>query len=126
MRPLPLPLRGGSMDMLWPLVNVPDESQLTLLAWLVECLRADTPHAVLELIGEQGSAKSSTQKVLRRLIDPNQSDLRTAPKTVEDLWIAGCNGHMMSLENLSHLTPETQNAMCVMATGGGYATRTRY
>ncbi len=126
MRPLPMPQAGGDYRKLWDLVNIPEEEQPLVLAWVLECFRCDTPYAVLELIGEQGSAKSSTQRALRDLIDPNQVALRGKPKDVETVYVAARNNHVVSLENLSGITADVSDALCTIATGGGTASRTLY
>lgn len=126
MQAIPTPISSGSIDELWQLVNIPEDYRLMTVAWLLECLREDTPHVVLELVGEQGSAKSTTQRLIKKLIDPNVADLRAAPKKVEDVWIGAVNCHLVSFENISHLGQDYQDALCVMATGGAHATRTLY
>jgi hypothetical protein len=126
MQAIPTPVTGGALSELWSLVNIPQEFQLVVVAWLLECLREDTPHVVMELVGEQGCAKSTTQKLLRMLIDPNAANLRAAPKKVEDVWIGAINSHLVSYENISYLSSDYQDALCVMATGGAHTTRTLY
>ncbi|MGB9796995.1 MAG: hypothetical protein ACPLSK_00060, partial [bacterium] len=81
MAALPVPVKGGSIDELCAFVNVPDEDSWRLLvAWLVMAFRPTGPYPILILQGEQGSAKSTTARVLRALVDPSTAPLRTTPR----------------------------------------------
>lgn len=125
MRPLPepAPAGAGNAGLLWPLVNIPEGDRPLVLAFMLEAMRPDTPYPALELAGEQGSAKSTTQETLRRLLDPNDVMLRGRPKSVEDVFVAAGANHIISFENLSGITAELSDAFCTISTGGGQAGR---
>lgn len=127
MLPLPTPISTeNDLSRLWHFVNIPENARLLCITWLIETLRIDTPFPLLELIGEQGSAKSTTQSVLRTLIDPNACNLRGAAKNTEDIFIGAASNWYVSYENISHLTPAMQDVLCILATGGGFAKRKLY
>ncbi len=125
--PLPTPETGGNIADLWNHINIQGEdSRLLVLAWLLDAMRVDTAYTLLELIAGQGSAKSTTQERLRAVIDPNAVMLRIEPRSNQDLSVSTINNHVISLNNLSHISNGTQDFMCSMSTGGGDASRKLY
>jgi hypothetical protein len=126
MLPLPEPTKGSSLESLRNFVNVSDTQWPLFLAALVACYRPNRPFPVLALHGEQGSAKTTTARVFRALVDPNQASLRSEPKDERDLMIAAKNGWVIAFDNLSRIPPLLSDAICRLATGGGFGTRRLY
>src|SRR5262249_44085160 len=124
MRPLPEPVRGGSLEELRPLVNVRDEANwLVLVGWLAGAVPGRGPYPVLALAGEQGTAKTTLGRLMRRLLDPSVTMLRSDPRDARDLMIAAHNGWLVGYDNLSDLPGWLSDALCRLATGGGFGTR---
>lgn len=124
MQSLPEPTHGGQIDELRRFVNVDsDDAFYLLVAWLVGALHPRGPFAILALQGEQGSAKSTTARLLRRLIDPSTAPTRRAPRDERDLMIAARNAWALSFDNLSGLPVWLSDGLCSLSTGGGFSTR---
>src|SRR5262249_12963423 len=76
--------------------------------------------------GEQGSAKTSFATILRSLIDPSTAPLRSFPREDRDLFIAASNGWVVRFDNVSRIPSWLSDALCRLATGGGFSTRKLY
>lgn len=124
--PLPVPVSAGSLKELWQLLNVSEDDRPLIAAWLLAALRPSGPYPILALHGEQGAAKSTTARVLRALVDPSTAPLRSEPKDPRDLMIAASSSWVPTFDNLSSISPILSDALCILSTGGGYATRTLY
>lgn len=123
---LPIPINGGGIENIWQFLNIPKKYRKLVLAFILECFRTNTPFPILVLYGTQGSAKSTTQEIIRMLIDPSTCNLRTAPKKSEDLLVAAANNWVVSFNNVSHLSDVQQDDLCSVATGGALSTRELY
>ena len=126
MLPLPAPESGGTLRELRTFLNVEDSTWPLIVAWLVAALRPRGPYPALALFGEQGSAKSTTGRLLRELVDPNSAPLRAEPRDGRDLMIGANNSWCLAYDNLSHVPPWLSDALCRLSTGGGFATRELY
>jgi hypothetical protein len=124
MQPLPLPVRGGSIEALAPFVNLESDNDFVLVvAWLLGALRAGGPYSVLAIAGEQGSAKTVLSKLLRALIDPSVAPVRALPRDERELFIAASHSHVLAFDNLSGLPPWLSDTLCRLTSGGAFSTR---
>jgi hypothetical protein len=125
--PLPYPAGEGTIDDLRPFLNIGSDGDFMLVAaWAAFSLSPRGPYPVLVLQGEQGSAKSTTVRVLRALVDPAVEPLRALPRSERDLAIAAGNAWVLAFDNLSGIRDWLSDALCRLATGGGFATRQLY
>lgn len=125
-RALPTPVDGGDVADLRRFIPVDDEQWPLLAGWLVATLRPVGPYPILAVHGEQGSGKSTTCRVARRCVDPNKADLRSSTMSEHDLVIQASNAHVLAFDNLSTIPDRLSDALCRLATGGGFSTRRLY
>jgi hypothetical protein len=123
---LPVPVEGGSLADLRGLLNATDEGFTMMLSWLIGAFRPSGSYPILSISGEQGSAKSTTCRLLRRLVDPHVADVAQPPKSDHDLMVAASNGWVYSIDNLSGLSGDTSDTLCRLATGAAWRSRQLY
>ncbi len=124
---LPYPKEGGDVGLLRKYINLsnPDDWPV-LVGFILMCFNPWGPYPILSFTGEQGSAKSTGQKVIKAITDPSTAPLRSLPKEVRDLAITSMHAHVLAYDNLSVIPSCMSDAFCRQATGSGFATRTLY
>jgi hypothetical protein len=125
-RPLPLPVRGGTLADFRTFANVDDDNLPFLLAWIVHCLvRPGLACPIAILTGPAGSAKSSLLQIVVDLLDPKAGLRAGMPTKEDDLVVAAHQGAVVSFDNASTLA-KLSDELCRLATGGGLRKRTLY
>jgi hypothetical protein len=117
---LRLPADSGDLDELWSVVNVDEHDRPLVRAWMVASTQPETASAagILYLSGPEGSGKSSGadkiveaagSSVARKKFDPSKDD--------RDFLVSAAAAWTISLDNLSSLTSQQQDLLCLLATG---------
>ncbi|WP_156727901.1 ATP-binding protein [Streptomyces apocyni] len=127
---LPLPAKdtdGKGIDLLLRLSNYATaETECLALVWLIGCLGPSAPVPAPFLTGPQGAGKSTSGRMLMRIIEGMSGDLRRPPKDEENLIAAVAAGWVTALDNLSHLGTDLSDAMCCIVTGAENIKRALY
>lgn len=118
---------GGDINLLWKHFRFKTENDRTLFtAYLASCFIYPIPHPVLVLAGEKGSAKSTTERMLKAIVDPAIQDLLTMPNSRADLAIVLSNNYLCAFDNLDVLSNDKSDLLCMASTGGSFSKRALY
>lgn len=124
--PLPTPERGGNLDLLWRWLNVEEEDRPLVIAWLASIFYPDIPHPVPGLFGEQGTGKTTAEKLLVSIVDPGPAPTRKPPRDAE-AWVTAASGSwIVGIDNLSTIPDWLSDAICRAVTGEGDVRRKLY
>jgi hypothetical protein len=124
---LPEPERSDpklGLQRLRDLMRIKSDEDFTLVvAWLSAALAGRSPYTILFLLGEPGSTKTTTARVLRMLIDPNDAPSRRPPRDARDLYIAANRGCVVVCNNVSSMPDWLSDELCVITEGSSDARR---
>ncbi|MBM4302173.1 MAG: hypothetical protein FJ121_11745 [Deltaproteobacteria bacterium] len=122
---MPTPKPGGKLADLRPFINCREEDWPLVVAWILGTFSLG-PYPIMIFQGEQGCAKSTAARIMKSVVDPGSTPLRTTPREVRDLLISATNSWCLAFDNLSDLKDWLSDSFCRLATGGGLSTRELY
>ena len=123
---LPDPERGGSLEKLFDFLNVETPDRPLLVAWLVAALFPDIPHPILCFNGEQGTGKTTAQKIVVSVMDPGPVPTRKPPRDADSWVTAAAGSWLVGLDNLSTVPDWLSDSLCRAVTGDGDVRRKLY
>ena len=122
--PLQEPKAGGTLELIRRLFpNIDDEAWFLLQGWMLGTFQQSGARAFLELIGGQGSGKSTLQRLLIWILDPCQIPSRSVPRDEQALMIATLGRSVLAFDNVSSIDAQMADAWCRISTGGGIGQR---
>lgn len=121
-----VPRRGGDLRQVLAFLPLGENQEALVLPWLVAALVPHIPHPALVLHGPAGTGKTTTMRVLRRLLDPSVTEVLTIPHDPAQLVQALAHHYVLPLDNLDRLNAETSDALCRAVTGDGATKRMLY
>jgi hypothetical protein len=101
-------------------------ARLLFLCFLVAALYPDVPTPILIVHGVQGSAKSTLLRLIKRLIDPHEVELRGQPKELAEYTLTAWKNRCLAFDNLTFIPQWLSDAMCRTVTGDGLEKRKLY
>ena len=127
LRPLPKPDLQGSYDSLFDFINIQDsESRMLFLVYLGTLLVPDIQIPILILHGPKGSGKTTIFKLIKRLLDPTETEIRGDSIDQKSLAQLASKYRILLFDNIRNLNPNLSDELCRITSKGGHEQRKLY
>ena len=127
---LPVPSIHGDYMLMGRYLNLEPVSFLLYIAWVAFTIASPkieaTKYVFLVLKGTQGTGKTFSSKMTKRVIDPNAVGAQMLPGSPRDLAIMLQSVHLLVVDNLRELSTLISDSLCIAATGGSVPMRKLY
>ncbi len=118
-RPLPVPVRGGSLDGLREALTLDadDERWVLIRGWLVASVFASRPRPMLTFVGPPGSAKTTRARLTVSVLDPREELGSNFGKNLADDQTKALSRFLVSYDNLASVSEAVSDHLCRLVTG---------
>ncbi|HSF51270.1 MAG TPA: bifunctional DNA primase/polymerase, partial [Nitrososphaeraceae archaeon] len=115
------------LDKFVDLLNVKDEdNKLLLKCYVISLFIPGIAKPILMLHGEQGSAKSTLQELIKMLVDPSIVRTLTFPRDINELVQQLSHNYVAYFDNVSVIKEWISDTLCRGSTGSGFSKRQLY
>lgn len=122
-----LPIKYNDISILDKYFRYKDEQHLTLQkVVLMSLFMDDIQRPITVLHGEKGSAKTSTMRTIRQIVDPSRVPTVSMSRSRDDTVITMYNNYLVCFDNIDRISPDISDLLCTAVTGGGDSKRKLY
>ncbi len=115
------------LDKFIRLLNVKDnDNKLLLKCYIISLFIPDVANPILMLHGEQGSAKTTLQELIKMLVDPSIVKTLTFPRNINELVQQISHNYIAYYDNISVIKEQISDALCRAVSGTGFSKRKLY
>lgn len=115
------------LDKFVNLLNIKDnDNKLLLKCYIISLFIPGIAKPILMLHGEQGSAKSTLQELIKMLVDPSIVKTLTFPRDINELVQLLSHNYITFYDNVSVIKEWISDTLCRGVTGSGFSKRQLY
>lgn len=115
------------LDKFIDLLNVKeDNNRLLLKCYIISLFIPEIAKPVLMLHGEQGSAKSTIQELIKILVDPSNIKTLTFPSDINEFVQQLSHNYIACYDNISEIKEWMSDLLCRTVTGNSFSKRQLY